>query len=168
VSEADSQAGAPAAAATPCEHCGFLVERGAAGCRETFERLVGRDFSDVRYFRMHRMLVDTYALQHPAQYGRSAKSLAAHLVGLCWMVEGGGDPARGHDALRRWLDGARSLEHPEPPVRRGALTIGDLLGAQDPREHGAAVERWARSTWAAYAPLHALARAWMAAAFERT
>jgi hypothetical protein len=52
--------------------------------------LLARDFTDAAYFRVHRMIVDTYCLQHPDRYCVSAKSLAAHLTGLCWLIEHGG------------------------------------------------------------------------------
>ena len=132
------------------------------------DELLGRDFSDVLYFRVHRLMVDTYALQHPERYCASAKSLAAHLSGLCSILERGGSRARGSDALRRWLDGGRAdLEKPELPARRGELTIADVRGAEGPVAYDEAVERWARSTWEAYAPLHGLARSWVEAATAR-
>jgi hypothetical protein len=127
-----------------------------------FHRLLARDFSDPTYFRVHRMLVDTYALQHPDRYCRSAKSFAAHLAGLAGLLEDGGSRAVGDERLRRWLDGPARLDRPTPPDDRGALTIADVACASGPAEHAAAVERWARSTWAAYAPLHHLARRWLA------
>ena len=155
------------AALAPCTGCGWTVAGGTAGCQAVMDRALARDFGDVRYFRVHRMLVDTYCLQHPERYCASAKSFAAHLVGLCWLIDHAGDPMRGHEALRRWLDGRIDLERPQPPADRGRLTIGDVWNADDPRAHAAAVERWARSTWDAYAPLHALARGWMTGAFAR-
>jgi len=69
------------------------VEGGETGCQKMFEQLVARDFGNVLYFRSHRMLVDTYALQHPESYCASPKSLAAHLTGLCWLLERGGSRA---------------------------------------------------------------------------
>ena len=59
------------------------IKGGETGCQKIFEDLLARDFGNVLYFRSHRMLVDTYALQHPERYCVSAKSLAAHLTGLC-------------------------------------------------------------------------------------
>ena len=57
------------------------------------DKLLARDFSDVTYFRVHRLLVDTYCVQHPERYCVSFKSLAAHLVGLCWSLEHSGSRA---------------------------------------------------------------------------
>jgi hypothetical protein len=151
-------------AAEPCGGCGRTVEGGTAGCRERFEGLLARDFSDARFFSVHRLFVDCYALQHPDQYCVSAKSLAAHLVGLAQIVEAGTSAATGSPDLRRWLDGRRELGKPALPEERGAITLGDLEAIEDPAAWREAVRRWANSVWAAYAPLHGLAREWLARA----
>ncbi len=144
-----------------CEGCGREVDGGTAGCRAQFEELAGRDFGNVLYGRVHRTFVDVYCLQHPDTYGASAKSLAAHLMGLCWALERGAPMAMGPERLRSWLDGSPQLRRPEIPAFRGTLTLADVAAARDPDEHAQAVERWARSTWDAYAPLHATAREWI-------
>jgi hypothetical protein len=64
------------------------------------------------------------------------------------------------DALRRHNRNA-PLPKPELPQLRGALTIADAHKAPDAEAFAVAVERWARSTWAAYADLQPLARRWI-------
>ena len=147
-----------------CDECGWREAGGRDGCRERFETLLARDFSDPLFYRVHRMFVDTYCLQHPEDHCASAKSLAAHLAGLCWILEGGASPAQGPDRLHRWLSGERKLDKPELPAGRGALTIGGLPADGDPGAWGEAVRAWAESTWAAYADLQPLARTWVAEA----
>ncbi len=156
-------------AASPwvCEECGLEVEHGADGCRSIFERLIARDFSDALYFSVHRMVVDTYSLQHPERYCRSAKSLAAHLCGLCQILDGEASAAVGDEALRRWLNGRVGLTKPVLPSFRGQLTIADVDRAKDPSAYAEAARRWARPTWEAYAPLHDLARGWFHLASSR-
>jgi uncharacterized protein DUF5946 len=153
------------AASESCEGCGSAA--GAAGCQSTFDELLARDFSDATYFRVHRLLVDTYSLQHPDRYCASAKSLAAHLTGLCALLERGGDRALGVAALRAWLDGRPRIARPETPRFRGSLTVADVRHARDPDAYAAALERWAQSTWKAYSSLHRLARGWVAEALTR-
>lgn len=145
----------------PCDQCGWREAGGRAGCRARFEEFLARDFSDPLFFRTHRMFVDTYCLQHPEDFCASAKSLAAHLAGLCWILEGGAGTATGPEPLRRWLSGERRLDKPALPEQRGALTIGDLPEDGDAAAWGEAVRRWAESTWAAYAGLHDIAHAWV-------
>jgi hypothetical protein len=154
--------------AEPCDECGWLEAGGREGCRARFESFLARDFSDARYFASHRLLVDVYCLQHPGQYCASAKSLAAHLAGLGWILEEGAATAVGPEALRRWLSGERRLDKPAVPERRGATTIGDLPAEAPPAEWGAAVRRWAEDVWSAYAPLHPVARRWIEAARKGT
>lgn len=144
-----------------CTECGAALAGGSAECRAAMEELLARDFSDPTYFRVHRLLVDTYALQHPQRFCVSAKSLAAHLTGLCWLLEHDGSKAVGSRALGRWLNGNPGIEKPAIPEHRGEITIADVRGAANAKAHGEAVEHWARSTWEAYAPLHSLARSWV-------
>ena len=153
------------AAVARCGGCGS--EAGTASCQSIFDELLARDFSDATYFRVHRLLVDTYSLQHPDRYCASAKSLAAHLTGLCALLERGGDRAVGVAALRTWLDGRPRIQRPETPQFRGRLTVADVRRARGPEAYAAAAERWAQSTWKAYSSLHRLARGWVAEALTR-
>ena len=147
-----------------CYGCGWRVEGGYAGCKSRFDEFLARDFNDALYFRTHRLLVDTYCLQHPDDYCASAKSLAAHLVGLCWILEEGASPAVGPAELHRWLNGAVGIEMPIVPAHRGAMTIGDLKLSAGAAEWDCIVHEWASRTWDAYSSLHATARGWLAAA----
>jgi hypothetical protein len=150
-----------------CSGCGLELPGGTAGCQAIFEELVARDFGDVRFGRMHRLLVDVYSLQHPERYCVSAKSFAAHLTGLCWTMEREeASRARGNEALRAWLDGEVKLTRPTPPEPRGALTIAHVRAQNAPGAYARAVEEWARSTWEAYAPLHERAHQWIEQAYR--
>jgi hypothetical protein len=55
-----------------------------------FDEVLSREFGDYRYAREHRLTVDAYSLQHPAEYMRSPKSNAAHLTGMYAAFAGGG------------------------------------------------------------------------------
>jgi hypothetical protein len=79
----------------------LVVRGGTAACQAIFDELLARDFSDIAYFQVHRMMVDTYCLQHPDRYCVSAKSLAAHLTGLCRLIEHDGSRAVGSELVRR-------------------------------------------------------------------
>lgn len=149
----------------PCPGCG--AAGGAAACRASFEAAIARDFADPDYFAVHRMLVDTYALQHPDDYCASAKSLAAHLTGLCLILEEGASAATGATFLRDWLDGTRALDKPALPTERGRTILADLAGIEAPSAWRHAVRRWAESTWDSYADLQPLARRWAAEARAR-
>lgn len=145
-----------------CPECGAAVG-GREGCARAFEELGMRRFSDLRYARWNRLMVDAYSLQHPAEYMRSAKSLAAHLTGTAAALERPGETDRLNDAVVRWLSTNPPLVRPSEPRAgsRGAVTIADVLAADDP---AATIPAWARSAWTAWSALHPLAREWLAIA----
>ena len=143
-----------------CPSCGARVTGGAAGCQALFEDLTARAFAAIRYFSVHRLVVDAYALQHPGRYCRSAKSLAAHLAGLCCGIEHGGDP-NVHKAIQSWLNGPSSLEKPERLGGPGAITVAHVLQASTVEAHREFVQAWAASVWEAWSEHHDLARRWV-------
>jgi hypothetical protein len=114
------------------------------------------------------MAVDTYSLQHPERYCASAKSFAAHFLSLYLIVGHGSNPAIGSESLQRWLNGSRQLQKPELPVRRGDVTIADVVDIGNPADYKKAVQRWAKSTWSAYGALQPLAQAWLQAVLSES
>ena len=148
--------------ASACPECGAPVADGRAGCQKLFDEVLAREFGDFRYGRLHRLTVDSYSLQHPAEYMRSGKSYAAHLTGMCAAMEM--DDARSvNEAVQRWLSGPKTIERPsEPPgSKRGLLTVAHLHAAADADQHLTRVRDWARSTWDAWRDYHAIARQWI-------
>jgi hypothetical protein len=152
-----------------CDGCGLAVEGGTEGCQALFDDESVREYGNVAFAGRRRLVVDTYALQHPERYCRSAISLAAHLTGVCVAVEHRAREEMLNDAVQRWLSRRPELDRPALPAERGPLTIADVLAAKDAVNHRAIVERWARGTWAAYADLQDTARAWVRQIdYERT
>lgn len=144
-----------------CEGCGLQVAGGTGGCQAMFDAFRAREMSELApSYASTRLTVDVYCLQHPDRYCVSAKSLAAHLTGVAWVVERGGGEW-GLRKLQRWLDASPKLEKPVLPAGHGALTIAHVASAADADAYIAALHGWARSTWAAYSELHDLAGRWM-------
>lgn len=146
-----------------CPHCGAEAVGGEEGCNGLFQEVVGREFSRPELFQVHRLTVDSYSLQHPDRYMKSAKSAVAHLVGMCWAMEGSDDPSVAL-AVSGYLDGTPDLQRPEPeppPRQRGSLTIRDIYGASTSQEHLTLVRSWAREAWEAWAVHHHQARSWV-------
>jgi hypothetical protein len=147
----------------PCPHCGAPGVGGEEGCNALFQEVVGREFNQAELFKVHRLTVDSYSLQHPDQYMRSAKSAVAHLIGMCWAMEGEDDPSVSR-AVSRFLDGNPDFQRPGSmpgPLQRGEVTIVDIHSAPDSAEHVRRVKEWARHTWAAWAGHHQQARVWV-------
>ena len=147
-----------------CPSCGLALAGGIEGCQQLFESIGLREYEDMRFARYHRIVVDVYAMQHPDRYGRSPKSFAAHLTGLCAWIDDEAATQSVNASVQRWLSGPSPIVKPPLPSSYGAITIRDLVDAKDPVSYGEALRRWARSTWAAYASLHATARSWVAIA----
>ena len=149
-----------------CGGCGLTVQGGTAGCQSLMDECLALHFTQPAYFGIHRLFVDAYCLQHPERYCVSFKSLAAHLGHLCWTLEHGGSRAVPSEPIRKWVERHPHLEKPLIPAFRGAVTIGRVHRAPTPADHHEAVQAWARSTWDAYAELHATAHGWVAAALN--
>lgn len=122
-----------------------------------------RGYQDLAYAATFDLGFDAYCMQHPEQYGVSAKSYAAHLTRLCCGVERDGAPAI-YRAINRWLSANPPLVKPDLLVGRGRLTIADVAGAPDAAEHRRRVREWAAGVWEAYQPQHDLAHRWIEAA----
>jgi hypothetical protein len=148
-------------AAERCDGCGLVVEGGADRCQAMFDDESVREYGDVRFAGRRRLVVDTYALQHPDRYCTSATSLAAHLTGACIAIEFRPREVELNGAVQRWLSRRPELDRPAVPASRGPLTIADILAATTVNDHRAVVERWARGTWTAYLDLQPIARAWV-------
>jgi hypothetical protein len=146
---------------SPCTGCGLIVVGGVDGCQKLFDDESVREYGDARFAGRRRLVVDTYALQHPERYCASATSLVAHLTGVCIAIEHRAREQELNEGVQRWLSRRPELVKPALPAARGPLTIGDILAATTVNDHRAVVERWARGTWTAYAGLHELARNWV-------
>jgi hypothetical protein len=137
------------------------IAGGTDGCQALFDQFRVRESAELaRDYGSTRLTIDIYSVQHPDRYCVSAKSLAAHLTGLCWAVERG-ESEVGLRALQRWLNGSVPLNKPAIPKDRGKLTVADIASAVEQAAYAAALDRWARSTWEAYSPLHEVARYWI-------
>jgi hypothetical protein len=113
--------------------------------------------------RLHRLIVDTFGMQHPERSCNSAKSYAAHLTGLCCGVEYNRAPSV-QAALQRWLNGpaqAIGIARPTEPDYRGGVTIRDVYDAESEGELAARVQEWAQEVWQTCSAQHDIARNWI-------
>jgi len=148
-----------AAGQVPCPSCGARLG-GREGCQSAFDQLSAEAWTSPGRGALHNLVVDTYAMQHVEEYGRSPKSYAAHLTALCCGVEHAADQKL-YWAISRWLDGSAAVGKPPLITRRGGLTIADVYAAAREDAYADLVRRWAREVWAAYADQQKLARTWL-------
>jgi hypothetical protein len=158
---------APDLADSTCTECGARGPDGFTSCDELFMSILTplglRWAESPDIARLHRLIVDTFGMQHPKRSCESAKSYAAHLTGLGCGVEYHGAQSV-YAALGRWLSSpavASGLTRPTEPEDRGALTIRTLYDAGAEAEFTARVHEWAREVWDAYSSQHDLARNWI-------
>lgn len=143
-----------------CNFCGAAVAGGADGCRALMHDLMAQAQADARYAGVYRLAFDAYCMQHPEIHGVSAKSYAAHLMGLCHGIEHAGRPQT-YWAIPQWLNTPRPLLKPDLLRARGRMTVADVRGASSPEEHGRRVRAWAEHVWRAYASQQHIARKWL-------
>jgi hypothetical protein len=144
---------------TTCELCGAALG-GTEGCIARSHELLVQAQQDARYAGVYRLAFDAFCLQHPQRYGVSAKSYAAHLMGLCHGIEHADRP-KTYWAIPAWLNRPREIKKPPLVNERGRMTIADVAPGLSPEEHASRVRAWAESVWRAYAPQQAIAREWL-------
>ena len=156
----------------PCVGCGALVPDtdgpthayiGASpGCWAIYGEVLVREFSEYRNPPVHRLTVDTYAVQHPGTPSRrSIQSVAVHLINLYLVFERNFDYKIATAAMLKVLKHRDRFTWLAPPDPSGEMTVLDMLGSADLTEHSERAERWARSVYAAWSPHHATIRQWV-------
>ena len=131
------------------------------GCWASFGRVLAREYEDQRYFAIHRLTVDAYAVQHPGVSSRqSIQSVGVHLVRLCLFHERSLAPDKANDAMLVAAQHKAQFHWLEPPLDLGPLTIADVDSAAGIEEHVSMVRRWAAQMWEAWSQHHATVRSW--------
>lgn len=159
-----------------CPGCGGLFENSngpthaylesSPGCWEVFGKVLAREYSDPAYFRVHRLTVDAYAVQHPGHpCAQSIQSVAIHLISLCLVFEHGIDPQRATRAMQTAAKEKSRFIWLTPPATPGAITVADLSAATDAETHCQRVRAWAAGAWRAWSAQHATIRSWLPAGF---
>ncbi len=150
-------------AADRCPECGGKVAGGRGGCQECFDEMAFMMGDDLRIASVHRLALDAYCMQHVESYCASAKSYAAHLVGLSWGIDHLDDPAPAAPVLRV-LNQSAPLIKPPVLADRGSITFPDLMAVYhasgDVDDLVSRIRAWARIVWDAYASQHEIARKW--------
>ncbi len=122
---------------------------GVDGCHRLFEEVLAKGYGDWVYGAVHLLTVDSYALQHGDSH--VPRSNAYHLVRLCALMEFGASPRIGSREPQGWqarLEGGREVPISRLANNAPAVTVLDVVGAENPKEHAERV--WARSEWEAW------------------
>jgi len=155
----------------PCMWCkGMFPDEGGPtheymestpGCWAAFGRVLAREYQDRRLLEVHRLTVDSYAVQHPGAPSRqSIQSVGVHLVRLCLFLERGVTPEKANAAMLEAAKHKAKYDWLEPPASLGALTVADVEAASNPAEHLSVVRSWATQMWEVWSPHHSTIRSW--------
>ena len=156
----------------PCFGCGGLFPdiegpthfyaESSPGCWAAYGEVLAREYSYPAYGRLHRLTVDTYAVQHPGRPGPQAiQSVAGHLISLYLILEQDHTMDQGARALGLVTQTKGRYSWLDPPSSRGSVTVADVQRAQCVEEHLAWVRQWAESAWQAWASHHTVVRMWV-------
>jgi len=130
-------------------------------CWAAFNVVLAREYSDPELMiSVHRLSVDTWAVQNPGDGSRRAiQSVGLHLARLMIQIE---DGLTGQAANASMLGFAvRKAELPKlPPRTRYAITVADVVKAVAPEDHRRAVRQWAAATWNNWDDQHDFIRRW--------
>jgi hypothetical protein len=131
------------------------------GCWRAFGQVLAREYSDPALLAVHRLSVDSYAVQHPGGDSRQAiQSVGVHLARLCLFLERGLSPEQANEAMLRIARTKSSMFKLVRPRSLGTITVADVLAAGGPEQHVEAVMAWAGSAWDAWSVHHETVRLW--------
>lgn len=155
----------------PCIGCGALLPHldgpvhdymeSSPACWDSYGRVLALEYSTPGLYSVHRLTVDSYAVQHPGGASRQAiQSVGLHLVRLCLFLERELTAEEANDAMLAAGKTKGNMIHLSRPESLGEVTVVDVLTAKDHLAHKDAVRKWARSAWQAWSEHHPTVREW--------
>jgi Family of unknown function (DUF5946) len=132
------------------------------GCWAAFGRVLARTYEDRRYSAVHRLSVDSYAVQHPGVPSRqSIQSVGVHLVRLCCFIERGLTDEKANATMLAAARQKSTYYWLDPPPSLGPITVRDLDLAANFEEHCSVAQQWAKQMWDVWSPYHGVIRSWV-------
>lgn len=126
------------------------------GCWHVYTQVLAKEYADYASLgNVHRVTVDTCAVQHPGQPTRKAmQSVAGHLVALYFFLEQNLDGDATRQKLKIFVEAKKDLPWLEPPNFDETLHVSVVVRAETVERHKKAVAEWARSVWQAWNSFH--------------
>ena len=132
------------------------------GCWQVYGEVLAREYSDAAFRSMHRLTVDSYAVQHPGRpTAQSIQSVCVHLMSLCLVVERGAKPAYSTRVIGQAVRPKGRFAWLTPPRSLGEITVVDVAATSTAAAHIDRVRAWAESAWSAWAEHHEAVRSWL-------
>ena len=132
------------------------------GCWAIYGEILAREYGEFGLYQdIHRLTVDSYAVQHPGIPSRkSIQSVAVHLISLYLVLEKNFKGKKATKALNDVLKHNAQFVWLEPPEHVGKITAKDVLKAKNFEEHREIVQKWANSTWDSWSIHHGIIQKW--------
>ena len=124
------------------------------GCWAVYGEVLAREYSTPALMRLHKLTVDTYAVQHPGiDVPPARRSVAIHLSRLYLFLERKLPIEQVNAAMPAISARKDQLPWLTPPTMQGTLTVQSLADASL-SDHEAALLAWAQSVWTAWCEHH--------------
>jgi hypothetical protein len=131
------------------------------GCWHVYGEVLSREYSDPAFRAVHRLTVDSYAVQHPGRPSAQAiQSVCVHLISLHLVLERGLAVAYATRVMGAATRAKERFFWLKPPTSLGVVTVSDVAGVATPLQHEERVRAWAQAAWSAWAEHHATVRGW--------
>lgn len=134
------------------------------GCWACYGEVLAREYSDRSFYEgdcIHKLTVDTYAVQHPGTPSQqSIRSVGYHLTRMYLIIERGISPDETQQAMVEISATKDKYYWLTPPSDLGAITVKDVHQTQSVADHKTMVRRWAVSVWQAWREHHDIVRGW--------
>ena len=115
-------------------------------CWNVYGEVLAKEYSNPALFAaVHRLTVDTYAVQHPGGV-HPDKSIDGHLVALHHIHVRGRSYEAAMQGMKRVIESKPAWPHFDPPPMP-LMTVFDVAMASSPEEHAALVREWSNVVW---------------------
>ena len=157
-----------------CIGCGGLVPQmdgpthryleSSPGCWHLYGQVLAREYSDLAFAGLHRLTVDSYAVQHPGRPSpQTIQSVCVHLMSLCLVLERGASAAYATRVIGPATRTKERFHWLTPPKSLGGATVADVAEFSTPGPHEEGVRAWAEAAWSAWKEHHATVQGWLSA-----
>jgi hypothetical protein len=152
-----------------CFSCGALVPNidgpvhaymtSAPGCWKLYGEILAKEYSTENYDPIvHRITVDTYAVQHPGvPEKRAINSVNFHLIRLFLIFEKNLETSQANSVMQQVSNNEelhKLFTWLESPTFEKTLTVTDVIHATSMEEHKRLVNEWGLSVWNVWKKKH--------------
>lgn len=132
-------------------------------CFAAFTELLAAEYSSGELMGIHRLTVDTWAVQHAGMEGerRAVQSVGLHLARLMLQLESPKPPMETNAVMLDFSRHKATLKGLSPPVQF-TTTVANVAPFAGSSLHIEKVHSWAQTTWEDWAADHDYIRLWIA------